>query len=274
MSQRTVRPRKLRFTNSLSFDSYVSNLTPSFVRALAVSAWGHQITPLRDAICRHIAMETSIRVQPSVCVSCRFLNVHTERFSHMKQRHGWPTFCLEFHLAYLVLREVDPSPTEKAGAAEKDTKNTPLVDLAWLDIQSSSGSVTTGHVIEEANVSVVVCGWSNTQWTGYAFANTRVEAEEEEEEDTDSEEETEDMPQQDFLAAEDGLDYMLDANNPEWDARKYWLRVLSARCQLVWKEWQYLVRTVEDAIEAWVSPALRLKTARLIVLPEIERSLP
>jgi len=258
VSQRTVHPHKPRFTNSLSLDSYVSNLTPSFVRALAVSAWGHQITPLRDAICRHIAMETSIRVQPSVCVSCRSLNIHKELLSHVEQMHGWPTFCLEFHLAYLVLRKVDPSPTENAEAAEHETRNTPLVNLAWLDVQSSSDSVSRGHVIEEANISVVVCGWSNTQWTGYAFANTRVEAEEEE--DNDSEEETEDIPQQDFLAAEDGLDYVLDANNPEWDARKYWLRVLSVRCQLVWKEWQYLVRTVEDAISAWVSPVPSLET--------------
>jgi hypothetical protein len=124
--------------------------------------------------------------------------------------------------------------------------------LAWLGLRPSSDLVSSQHVVQEANVSVLVCGWSNTQWTGYAFANTGVEAEEEEEED-DSEKQAEDMPQQDFLAAEDGLDYVFNANNPEWDPRKYWLKVLSVRCQLGWKEWQYLVRTVEDAIEALVS---------------------
>ena len=261
MSQDTIYKCNLHFTARSQNDSYISKLTPSFVRALAVSAFGHQTTYLRDAICRHIAMESSIRVQIPVRIS--YLSVTSRQTflrSHIEQTHGWKTFCLEFHLAYLILREVKSSPTSNATEDERESANRPLIDLACLDLQSSSDTVSSRHFILEANISVVVCGWSNTEWTGYAFANTGTKAEEEEEVDEDDPEgEAEDRPQQDFLAAEDGCDYVVDANNPEWDARHYWLRVFAIRCELVWKEWQYLVRTVEDAIEAWVSLILSLE---------------
>ncbi|KAI5377944.1 hypothetical protein J4E82_003324 [Alternaria postmessia] len=189
-------------------------------------------------------METSIRVQIPV--------------------HGWTSFCLEFHLAYLTLRKVKPTSIGNATGVKHKSVDRVLLDLACLGSQSSSNDDISQHLIQEANVSVVVCGWSDTQWTGCAFVNTGIEVEEEEEEkeeeeyadDSETEEETENQFQQDFLAAENSFHYAVDANTPEWDARKYWLKVLSIRCQLVWKEWQYLVRTVEDAIETWKSSDL------------------
>jgi hypothetical protein len=164
----------------------------------------------------------------------------------------------------LTLRKVKPTSIGNATGVKHKSVDRVLLDLACLGSQSSSNDDISQHLIQEANVSVVVCGWSDTQWTGCAFVNTGIEVEEEEEEkeeeeyadDSETEEETENQFQQDFLAAENSFHYAVDANTPEWDARKYWLKVLSIRCQLVWKEWQYLVRTVEDAIETWVSIAL------------------
>ncbi|KAG9196556.1 hypothetical protein G6011_01677 [Alternaria panax] len=150
-------------------------------------------------------METSIRVQ----VPAR----------------GWKTFCLEFHLAYLIPREVKSSP---AGEHADKSTNKSLIDLVCLGLQSSSDAVSSQHCIQEANISIVVCGWSNTGWTGYAFANTGTKTEEEEVDDDD----LDSRIQQDFLAAENGCDNVVDANSSEYDARKYWLRVLAIRCEL------------------------------------------
>lgn len=158
----------------------------------------------------------------------------------------------------MILREVKASPANNVTEHEGESATKPLIDLACLGLQSPSGTVSSQHFIQEANISIVVCGWGNTEWTGYAFANTGTEAEEEEVDESD----VGSGIQQDFLAAENGYDYVIDANSPERDARRYWLRVLAIRCELVWKEWQYLVRTIEGAIGAWVSLISSLEVDR------------
>lgn len=159
-------------------------------------------------------------------------------------------------MAYLVLREVKSYPASKVVEHEGKSTNKPSIDLAFLGLQSSSDAISTQQFIKEANISIVVCGWSNTRWTGYAFANTDTEAEEEEEYDEDD---LDFLPQQDFFAAENGFDKVVDANSSQCDAREYWLKILAIRCELVWKEWQNLVCTVEDAIEAWVSIVIKFE---------------
>ena len=163
---------------------------------------------------------------------------------------GRASFHLGFHLAYLVLRETDSttSTTDNDDRSKKAARDS-SIDISFLDLESSCGPSSSRYHVRKANISIVTCGWSNTQWTSYAFANTRPEEEGDEEE----EEEDYELFKQDFFAAEDGLDYAMDANRAEWDARRYWLRIVAIRCQLVLKEWQYLVHTIEEGIEAWVS---------------------
>jgi hypothetical protein len=101
---------------------------------------------------------------------------------------------------------------------------------------------------------VVICGWTNSQWTGYAFANTGLDAEPFEEPD-------EDEPKHDFFAADNMLDYFKDADTSTGDARKYWLQIIGIRCQVVLKEWQYLVTIVEEKIES------RVRNGHIFVKP-------
>ena len=121
------------------------------------------------------------------------------------------------------------------------------MDLPFLSLQSTSGSIVP-HAVYQAHVSIVICGWSDTQWTGYTFSNTGLGDMPYDEEDVD-----EDSPRQDYFASENGYDTFMNADKPEWDARKYWLRLVSARCKSVLQEWTYLVRTIEDGVETWVS---------------------
>ena len=90
-----------------------------------------------------------------------------------------------------------------------------------------------------------MCGWSNNQWVGYAFANTGLP-------ETPFEEQGEDEPKRDLFAAERDDDYIKDADAPTWDARRYWLQVVAIRCELVLREWTFLVHTIEERIKHWV----------------------
>jgi hypothetical protein len=150
---------------------------------------------------------------------------------------GFPTFRLEFHLAHLILREDSCDP--KAGTS-KPTSN----DLSFLKPGNSSGSSST-YKIRQAHISVVLCGWGNTRWTGYAFANTGLDAQPALDHD-------EDEPNMDYFAADRDDDYIKDADRPIWDAREYWLQIVAIRCQLILKEWVYLVRTIQECTQQWV----------------------
>ena len=142
---------------------------------------------------------------------------------------GLITFRLEFHLADLILRE--DSCKLNAGTSTP-TSN----DISFLNSGNCSGSSST-YKIRQAHISVVLCGLSNTQWIGYAFANTGLDAQPALDYD-------EDEPKMDCFAADRDDDHIKDADMPTWDARRYWLQIVAVRCQLILKEWVYLVRTI------------------------------
>lgn len=154
------------------------------------------------------------------------------------QMSGFITFRLEFHLAYLILREDGCKPN---AATSRHTSN----DLSFLDPVNPSGNSST-YKIRQAHISVVLCGWSNTQWTGYAFANTGLDAQPALGHD-------EDEPNMDYFAADRDDDHIKDADMPTWDARRYWLQIVAVRCQLILKEWLYLVRTIQERTQQWVT---------------------
>lgn len=105
-------------------------------------------------------------------------------------------------------------------------------------------------VVQEANVSVAVCGWDRGKWTCWAFSNTQsdpIARDEEEPNETDM--------QEDYIATdgngpEDGI--VMDADKPIWNARIYWLRVVDVRMRIIYKEWKCLVMNTEARIKAWV----------------------
>ncbi|KAH4479194.1 hypothetical protein HBH89_252450 [Parastagonospora nodorum] len=47
----------------------------------------------------------------------------------------------------------------------------------------------------------------------------------------------------DCFAADRDDDHIKDADMPTWDARRYWLQIVAVRCQLILKEWVYLLTT-------------------------------
>ncbi|CAN9416424.1 unnamed protein product [Alternaria alternata] len=200
---------------------YISKLTPEFVGSLTKTVWTAEVEVLRDAVCKHIAMETSLRVHVPIM--------------------GFPTYRLEFHIAHLLLRK-SPEIVGLAGGHEEDGKTGSLLDLAFLELGDSDGKVAP-HSIYQGHMSVVICGWSNLQWTGYAFTKA--------DNDGLDEEDQEDLKGH-FLTSLYGFDFGLPRGSANcWDARRYWLRLVAHRCQYVLREWLYLVRTIEEGVELW-----------------------
>ncbi|CAN9133224.1 unnamed protein product [Alternaria alternata] len=154
---------------------------------------------------------------------------------------GFPTYRLEFHIAHLLLRK-SPEIVGLAGGHEEDGKTGSLLDLAFLELGDSDGKVAP-HSIYQGHMSVVICGWSNLQWTGYAFTKA--------DNDGLDEEDQEDLKGH-FLTSLYGFDFGLPRGSANcWDARRYWLRLVAHRCQYVLREWLYLVRTIEEGVELW-----------------------
>lgn len=56
----------------LEAHSYITNLNPSYILALAETAPFHQVSALRDALWKHIALQTSLRVKLPVSHSFLF----------------------------------------------------------------------------------------------------------------------------------------------------------------------------------------------------------
>lgn len=210
---------------------YVSKLTPAFILALVETAWSHQVQAVRDAVCKHIAIDTSFRV-------------------HIPMS-GFLVFHLEFHLAHLILRNADDMVHQ--GIVDGDQKTQSVANLDFLSLDTAPGH-SSSNIVYQAHISVVVCGWSNNQWTGFAFVNTGLP-------ELDDEPTEEDEPRHDLFAADREDDFFKDADMPTWDARKYWLEIVAVRCELILKEWLYLVRSVEEGIESSVRPSKCLSKA-------------
>ncbi|EUC36893.1 hypothetical protein COCCADRAFT_33883 [Bipolaris zeicola 26-R-13] len=195
---------------------YISKLTPNFVSTLAKTGWHHQMKALRDAIGKHVTLETSMRVHMPIL--------------------GFRTYQLEFHMEHLLLR---PSSQNEGSVTDES-----IADLSFLELANADGQIAP-HSIYRGHMTLVICGWSNLQWTGYVFSQA----------DKDNLN-TEDMDELKghFLTSEYGFDFNTPPQSIKtWDARRYWLRLVAHRIQYVLREWLYLVRTVEEGVEAWKS---------------------
>jgi len=107
------------------------------------------------------------------------------------------------------------------------------------------------HVVKihEAMTSIVVCGSDESRWTAYAFVDTEFSgAPVVGDEYEDSIELNEDPIASDRTGPE------LEADNPIWDPREYFLRIVDLRMKRqVLQEWRYIVGVVDRCVEDRVS---------------------
>lgn len=140
------------------------------------------------------------------------------------------TYQLGFHMPHLLLR---PSP-QAAGPNNEDS----IADVSFLNLANATGEVFP-HLIYRGHISLVICGWSDLQWTGYTFnRNNNVDLNLEEIDKVRK-----------CLYSEHGFDFATPSQSAQTrDARRYWLRLIAHRSQYVLRQWQYLVQTIEEGI--------------------------
>lgn len=196
---------------------YIHNLDPYFIFALAATAPTHQVKILRDAIWKHVAHQTSVKLRKS-----------SERY---------PLFHLEFHIPYFCFRT---SPANPAQGGRTDLTKSPRkwTDLSFL--RESTKELPQGpkgiHGIFEAHISFVIVGSDYKRWVGYAFQDTEWE---------DSSSDCEEIESQSDLIS----DAELQMNLPVWNPKEYFLMVLQTRMAQVAEEWMRLIRKVESSVK-------------------------
>jgi hypothetical protein len=158
-------------------------------------------------------------------------------------------FVLEFHLPFLALRSTALSSTKPAVIGSRPTTGT-HIDASFLDLnctQHRSRGCPCRHTIQESQISVVICGWDNHNWVGWGLFDTYSDPTDE------FAPEDERVVEEDYFTTDGEDGPVIDANDPIWDPRKYWLRIIDIRVRSVLKEWLWLVRNIEAGVVAWVS---------------------
>jgi len=157
-------------------------------------------------------------------------------------------FQMEFHLPFFALRK-HPQPNSSHDKPSIHTMR------KWTDISFTYGetSVSAGQEVyrlHEAQVSCVVYGHDEWQWTACAFLDNGYESgglyDAGEVFDGYGEDGEDDGFDEDPIATG------LHANNPIWRPRQYFAKALEVNIKEVSQEWSELVHRLECDITAYV----------------------
>jgi hypothetical protein len=183
--------------------------------ALVQTATAHQQRSLQDAICKYLALSTSIKATIPEA--------------------GYPVFQLEFHIPYYALRRSRP---EQNLSARRTRNHRGWMNIAFLDIHDKTSGASGTLGIHQAQISVTLCGTDNSRWVAYCFEDGYFE------DAGVAEGEQTVIHQEDRIARG-----VFGAEDTIWDPREYYFRVLLIRMRQVQKEWVELVRLIELGIK-------------------------
>lgn len=115
-------------------------------------------------------------------------------------------------------------------------------DLAFLNLQPPNSQDQKEYIIRESQFSLVICGPDHGRWVGYNFI------------DDDSDEEDLAIYNFDYeVNNEDPISLgKLDADQPIWDPREYYLTIVNIRMAQVLNEWECLIRAIERSVKNYV----------------------
>jgi len=134
---------------------------------------------------------------------------------------------------------------------------TKWTDVSFLNRSVSDVKGQETYGIYRAHISLVISGPSDWRWVAYCFDSHGFDDEDSDAEDSEDDEsedgDSEDNGLQDgdcpFL--EDPM-AQVDANQPIYDPREYFLLVFQSRITRIVEEWKFLVRWTERHISAYV----------------------
>lgn len=193
------------------------DLEPYHIIVLAETASELQVPILRDAIQKHLSLETSLRVHIPLT--------------------GISMFHLEIHLPYFALRQWTVPAHSHVG------KKRQFIDLSFLAPRSIGGPSQSRYKIFDAQFSFVISGWEDSRWVAWSFVDNYFEKEELL--DIDG------YPYNAFV--EDPIAKgQVDQNNSLANPREYFLMILKVRSEQIVGEWECVVQGVKRNVKRYV----------------------
>lgn len=153
--------------------------------------------------------------------------------STQERLHAEPTFSLGFHLSYVALRE---------GAMHSDPRG---VRQPYSMIKPMGDSSADELFYYDAQISFLITGVDEGQWTAYCIIDTFM----------GSNEDTEAYLLQKADGPSGGA---RKESQPCWNPREYFLIVLSQRIKQITREWGNVTSTLMERLDAYVCITSRI----------------
>jgi hypothetical protein len=158
------------------------------------------------------------------------------------------TFQMEFHLPFFALRKLSQSENSSSSVCELPTREFKEIYLSkeGNDVQNNQEK----YMLHYAQVSCVVYGHDEWNYTAYAFKDTGHE--ENDDVDINSHSENDALLTQEEID-EDPLAKWVDASrNPIWRPRQYFLKAFEVQLEEPRQEWEKLVHRLDVDIKEYV----------------------
>jgi hypothetical protein len=152
---------------------------------------------------------------------------------------------MEFHLPFFALRKAPSSggPTRRFRGKRLQESE----ELILLTRENTESDGQENYYLYAMHMACVTSGFGEWQWTNWTFEDT-VHGVEEDDEVDDGEVGAESGGAEavaDQVINEDPIVCGLDANNPIWRPRQYFLKAFEIRIKNVRREWDALVQRLE-----------------------------
>ncbi|KAK4236851.1 hypothetical protein C8A03DRAFT_16533 [Achaetomium macrosporum] len=201
---------------------YVTNLNPTSLLAMISTASQTQVLSLREFVYKHLTFQPGMDVKLHGC--------------------GSLGFQLSFHLPFFAWRQGSKTALDtRLGEDKRPLRNSREVKF----LNNPRGQSQT--YIHEAQISCMVAGVDNRHWTAYGFFDTF----------HDGGESKHNVRFYQSVAGETALDPLTGgrhaSDNPVWDAREYFLRVMESCVGEATEEWQNVGRQMLKALKPYVS---------------------
>jgi hypothetical protein len=156
---------------------------------------------------------------------------------------------MEIHLPFFALRKISTSdgpPPKARGKLLREPTN-----LSFLKGDNNEPEAQENYRLYPTQISCVVHGFDEWQWTTYAFVDT----EHKESEDwIDGDDDRDSWAEVEFSKRiiEDPIACGQHAHLPVWKPRQYFLKVFEIRIKEIRQEWDQLVHKLVTDISAYV----------------------
>ncbi|KAH3986030.1 hypothetical protein HBI24_037400 [Parastagonospora nodorum] len=198
---------------------FVANPDGYDILAVTETAPQHLHEALGGFLERYVSLRTALKVKLSDC--------------------GFPAYQIQYHLPHFVLRKKRQSSKRHTEKLQRTR-----VDLSFLSQVLPSTFNEEPLELVQVQISVVLCGTSETRYTVYCF---------EDNDHDDDREMGDDEFSEDGFQADQIAKGEIDANRPIWNPREYILVTLLERITQVTKEWARVVHVIDSASARFAS---------------------